>query len=52
MAESTDGALKYVGECLYRSHNDKYYALVKVSGKQIKQSRETPDFVVLNQYSH
>ncbi len=46
MAESTDGVLKYVGECLYRSHNDKYYALVKVSGKQIRRSLKTTDLAL------
>lgn len=41
MPRSNDGELKHVGECLYRSHTGVYYALVKVSGKQIKRSLKT-----------
>ncbi len=48
MAASNGDALKYVGECLYRSHNGMYYALVKVSGKQIKRSLKTADLALPN----
>lgn len=39
----TSKDLKRVGECLYRSGNGTYYALVKVLGKQIKRSLRTTD---------
>lgn len=34
---------KRVGECLYRNQNKTYFALIKVSGKQIKRSLKTDD---------
>lgn len=43
MTTSDGNGLKYIGECLYRNHNDVYYALVKVAGKQIKRSLKTKD---------
>lgn len=50
MAASNGDALKRVGECLYRSHNGKYYALVKVSGKQIKRSLKTSDLALAKRW--
>ena len=38
--------LKRVAECLYRSHNGRYYALVKRRGKQFKKSLRTTDFAL------
>ncbi len=35
--------LKRVGECLYRTGNNAYFAIIKVSGKQIKRSLKTDD---------
>jgi hypothetical protein len=43
LAVQTSQQLKRVGECLYRNGNGKYYALVKVAGKQIKRSLRTGD---------
>jgi integrase len=42
MAEKSQ-ELKRVGECLYRNANKAYFALIKVSGKQIKRSLKTDD---------
>jgi len=33
--------LNRVGECLYRNGRKTYFALIKVSGKQIKRSLKT-----------
>jgi integrase len=38
--------LKKVGECLYRNGNKVYFALLKVSGKQIKRSLKTDDLAI------
>jgi integrase len=38
--------LKRVGECLYRNGRKTYFALVKVSGKQIKRSLKTNDLAI------
>src|SRR5438093_9727665 len=38
--------LKRVGECLYRNGNKIYFALIKVSGKQIKRSLKTDDLTI------
>lgn len=38
--------LKKVGECLYRNGNKVYFALIKVSGKQIKRSLKTDDVAI------
>jgi len=38
--------LKKVAECLYRNGNKTYFALLKVSGKQIKRSLKTDDMAV------
>jgi len=35
--------LKRVGECLYRSHEGGYFALIKVGGKQIKRGLQATD---------
>lgn len=40
------GKLSRVGECLYRSHEGMYFALIKTGGKQIKRSLETTDLVL------
>ena len=40
------GDFKRVAECLYRHSAGKYYALVKVSGKQIRRSLRTRDFAL------
>ena len=37
-----------VAECLYRNHRGMYFALVKVSGKQIKRSLRTKDRATAN----
>ena len=38
--------LKRVGECLYRNGRKIYFALIKVSGKQIKRSLKTDDLAI------
>jgi integrase len=38
--------LKRVGECLYRNGRKTYFALIKVSGKQIKRSLRTDDLAI------
>ncbi len=38
--------LKKVAECLYRNGNKTYFALLKVSGKQIKRSLKTDDMAI------
>jgi integrase len=38
--------LKRVGECLYRNGRKMYFALIKVSGKQIKRSLKTDDLAI------
>jgi integrase len=40
------GDFNRVAECLYRHHAGKYYALVKVSGKQIRRSLKTKDLAL------
>ena len=41
---ATVGAFQKVGECLYRySSNGVYYARIKTSGKEIRQSLQTTD---------
>lgn len=40
----TDLSFNRVGECLWRNHRGTYFALVKLSGKQIKRSLKTNDF--------
>jgi integrase len=37
---------KKVAECLYRNANKVYFALIKVSGKQIKRSLKTDDMAI------
>jgi integrase len=46
MSKEQPRGLKHVGECLYRHHAGTYYALVKVSGKQIKRSLKTADLAL------
>ncbi len=41
-------ALNKVAECLYRSSNGQYFALIKVCGKQIKRSLKTTDRQLAN----
>ena len=41
---------KRVAECLYRSHNGRYYALVKRGGKQFKKSLRTTDFALAKRH--
>jgi integrase len=44
---STSPSLKRVGECLYRNPaSDRYYAVVRVRGKQFKASLKTDNLVV------
>jgi integrase len=38
--------LKRVGECLYRNGNNTYFAIIKVTGKQIKRSLRTEDLAI------
>src|SRR5260370_42514262 len=38
--------LKRVGECLYRNGRRTYFALIKVSGTQIKRSLKTDDLAI------
>ena len=38
--------LKRVGECLYRNGQKTYFALIKISGKQIKRSLKTDDLAI------
>jgi integrase len=38
--------LNRVGECLYRSGRKTYFALIKISGKQIKRSLKTDDLAI------
>lgn len=38
--------LKLVSECLYRSRQGVYFALIKVRGKQIKRSLDTKDLTL------
>jgi len=37
------GTLKHIGECLYRTQDGAYVALIKVGGKQIKRHLQTKD---------
>ena len=39
----TESDWKKIGPCLYRYRGEKYYALLKVGGKQIRRSLETND---------
>ncbi len=41
--EETESDWKKIGPCLYRYRGAKYYALMKVAGKQIRRSLETED---------
>jgi len=42
--------LKRVGECLYRNGHRTYFALIKISGKQIKRSLKTDDLAIAKRY--
>jgi hypothetical protein len=43
MSDTKSTDFKRVAECLYRRHAGKYYALVKVAGKQIRRSLHIAD---------